>query len=84
RGGLAEAANGGGFVLPLPASLTLETRLPVAAPDVEPWLATIIRLADDQEYYAAASARARAAAAAYQPEVLGRRYRDYFDGILKS
>jgi glycosyltransferase involved in cell wall biosynthesis len=84
RGGLAEAANGGGFVLPLPASLTLETRLPVAAPDVEPWLATIIRLADDQEFYAAASARARVAAAAYQPEVLGRRYRDYFDGILKS
>ncbi|MBL9219294.1 MAG: glycosyltransferase [Opitutaceae bacterium] len=84
RGGLAEAANGGGFVLPLPASLTLETRLPVAAADVEPWLATIIRLADDQEFYAAASARARVAAAVYQPEVIGRRYRDYFDGILKS
>ena len=83
RGGLSEAANGGGFVLPLPASLTLETRTPVAAADVEPWLATIIRLADDQEYYAAASTRARAAGAAYQPEVLGRRYVDYFTGILK-
>jgi hypothetical protein len=51
---------------------------------VEPWLATIIRLADDQEHYAAASARARAAAAAYQPETLGRRYVDYFTGILKA
>jgi glycosyltransferase involved in cell wall biosynthesis len=84
RGGLAEAANGGGFVLPLPASLTLETRTPVAAADVEPWLAAIIRLADDQEYYAAASARARAAAATYGVDTLGRRYVDYFTGILKT
>lgn len=84
RGGLPEAANGGGFVLPLPPSLTLETRTPVAAADVEPWLATITRLADDQEFYAAAAVRAHAAAAAYQPEVLGRRYVDYFTGILKS
>lgn len=84
RGGLPEAANGGGFVLPLPAALTMETRTPVAAADVEPWLATIIRLADDQAFYAAASARAHAAAAAYQPEVLGRRYVDYFTGILTT
>lgn len=83
RGGLPEAANSGGFVLPLPASLTMETRTPVAAAEVEPWLAVIIRLADDQEYYAAASARARAASAAYQPEVLGRSYVDYFTGILR-
>lgn len=84
RGGLPEAANGGGFVLPLPASLTMETRTPVAAADVEPWLATIIRLADDQDFYAAASARARAAANPYQPEILGRRYVDYFTGILPA
>lgn len=82
RGGLAEAASGGGFVLPLPASLTMETRSPVAAADVEPWLTMIIRLADDQEFYAEASARARAAGAAYQPAILGRRYADYFTGIL--
>lgn len=84
RGGLAEAANGGGFVLPLPPSLTVETRLPVAAADVEPWLALIIRLADDQEFYAAASARARAAGAAYESTPLGRRYVEYFTGILKT
>ncbi|HEY0865072.1 MAG TPA: glycosyltransferase [Lacunisphaera sp.] len=82
RGGLAEAANGGGFVLPLPPSLTLETRTPVAAADVEPWLAVMLRLADDEKFYAEASARARAAGAAYQPATLGRRYVDYFTGIL--
>jgi len=82
RGGLPEAANSGGFVLPLPPSLTMATRLPVAAADVAPWLDLIIRLADDQEFYAAASARARAAGAAYEPATLGRRYVGYFTGIL--
>ena len=83
RGGLPEAANGGGFVLPLPPSLTLETRTPVAAEDVAPWLDQILRLADDEEYYAAASARARRAGAAFQPDTLARRYVDYFASILQ-
>jgi glycosyltransferase involved in cell wall biosynthesis len=84
RGGLAEAANGGGYVLPLPPSLTLESRTPVAAEDVTPWLEQIIRLADDEEYYAAASVRARRAGAAFQPDTLARRYVDYFTSILQS
>lgn len=82
RGGLPEAANGGGFVLPLPATLTMETRTPVTAEDVAPWLETITRLADDQAFYTAASARAHAAGAALRPEVLGPRYVNYFSGIL--
>ncbi len=84
RGGLPEAANGGGFVLPLPAALTLQTRRPVAAEDVTPWLDTIVRLADDHEHYAQASARARAAGQAFQPETLGPRYLDYFTRILRG
>ena len=84
RGGLAEAANGGGFVLPLPAALTLQSREPVAAGEVTPWLDTIVRLADDQEFYAQSSARALAAGQAYQPEVLGPRYTAYFNGILQG
>jgi len=82
RGGLAEAANGGGFVLPLPKSLKLETRTPVAAADVEPWLEVMLRLADDEQFYAEASARARAAGAAYQPAVLAPRYVDFFQRLL--
>ena len=84
RGGLPEAANGGGFVLPLPASLTLETRQPVAAADVAPWIETIMRLADDAPHYAAASARAHAAGAAFLPESLAPRYVDYFTRILQG
>ncbi|MDI1336541.1 MAG: glycosyltransferase [Lacunisphaera sp.] len=84
RGGLAEAANGGGFVLPLPKSLTLETRTPVAAADVEPWLEVMLRLADDADFYAEASARARAAGEAYQPAVLAPRYVNFFQQVLRA
>lgn len=84
RGGLAEAANGGGFVLPLPKSLTLETRTPVAAADVSEWLELIIKLADDPKFYAEASARARAAGATVQPAALAPRYVAFFESVLKK
>jgi glycosyltransferase involved in cell wall biosynthesis len=83
RGGLPEAANGGGFVLPLPPTLTLETREPVGAAEVAPWLELMGRLADDQDYYAVASARALAAGAAFQPAMLKPRYHAYFSGMLR-
>jgi glycosyltransferase involved in cell wall biosynthesis len=82
RGGLPEAANGGGFVLPLPASLTLETHTPVAAADVAPWLEVIKRLADDQDFYARASARARSAGEFYMPASVAPRYVDFFESVL--
>lgn len=82
RGGLPEAANGGGFVLPLPSSLTLETRMPVNADDVNPWLELMVRLADDEEYYAAAVSRARSAGAAYQEAVISPRYVDFFSRVV--
>jgi glycosyltransferase involved in cell wall biosynthesis len=83
RGGLPEAAGGGGFVLPLPASLTLQTRKPVAPEDVAAWLEKIIHLADDATGYAAASERARIAGATNRPETLSPRYVAYFEGILR-
>ena len=47
RGGLAESCNGAGFVLPLPADLTTQTRRPVPARAVEPWIEPIAKLAFD-------------------------------------
>jgi glycosyltransferase involved in cell wall biosynthesis len=84
RGGLPEAANNGGFVLPLPAELTMETRKPVSAGDVAPWIEAIARLADDPAHYAASSSRALAAGAAFRPEMLAPRYVAYFTGILNG
>jgi glycosyltransferase involved in cell wall biosynthesis len=84
RGGLAEAANGGGFVLPLPAELTLETRLPVSAAGVARWVELIEKLADDDAFYAAASTRARAAGEAYLPQNLAPRYVEFFERVLAN
>jgi len=84
RGGLAEAAHGGGFVLPLPASLTMETRLPVSAEAVAPWFALIEKLADDDAFYAESTARAKAAGDIYLPAKLTPRYVEYFNRILKG
>lgn len=83
RGGLPEAANDGGFVLPLPAELTLETRTPVAAEAVAPWLEFIEKLADDT-FYATASVRARAAGEIYLPQNLAARYVEFFERVLAS
>ena len=81
RGGLPEAANGGGFVLPLPESLTTETNSPVPAADVMPWLECMERLVDDA-VYARESARAQAAGVAFSPETLAPRYIEFFERVL--
>jgi glycosyltransferase involved in cell wall biosynthesis len=83
RGGLAEAANGAGFVLPIPPEVTPATRLPVAREIVEPWVDLIIRLSDDQEFYEQASARAREAARIYSWEVLAPAYVAWFGQFLR-
>ncbi|QYM80100.1 glycosyltransferase [Horticoccus luteus] len=84
RGGLPEAANGGGFVVPLPADLTLETRTPVGPAAVAPWVEFIEKLADDDAFYAAASSRARAAGESYRPQNLAPRYVEFFERVLAS
>lgn len=83
RGGLPEAANDGGFVLPLPDGLTLDTRAPVSADAVAPWVEIIEKLAED-DVYAAASTRARAAGETYLPQNLAPRYVELFERVLAS
>lgn len=78
RGGLAESCNGAGFVLPLPASLTAETRRPVSAEAVEPWIEPIVKLAFDEQFYQDAVERTRQAARMYAREELAPRYVDFF------
>lgn len=78
RGGLAEAANGAGFVLPLPADLTPLANRPVPAAMVEAWVETIIKLEDDPELYAREAERARQASKAYLREDLTPRYTEFF------
>ncbi len=84
RGGLAESCNGAGFVLPLPASLQLSTRVPVEPAAVEPWLAIIEKLAFDEAFYQDAVARARQAAGMYDRQKLARQYVDFFVRTLSQ
>ncbi|MFN7939625.1 MAG: hypothetical protein U0R19_40235 [Bryobacteraceae bacterium] len=82
RGGLEESCNGAGFVLPLPADLTVDTRKPVAAEAVQPWIETIERLCFDEEEYQRQAAKAKQAAAMYSRESLTPRYVAFFKQVL--
>lgn len=82
RGALAETCNGAGFVLPLPADLTMQSSRPVDREAVEPWLSVIARLCQDDAFYAQEAARARAAAGMFRREVLAPRYVRFFENIL--
>lgn len=84
RGGMAENCRGAGFVLPLPADLTSETRVPVAPAVVQPWVSVIERLADDGAFYEDQSRRARDAGKYYHPDSLAPRFAKFFERVLKT
>ncbi len=81
RGGLAEMCKSGGFVLPLPPDLTLETRTPVSPAAVQPWLELLIRLGDDEAFYEAASSRAAEAGTAFQRDRVAGQYVEFFEKV---
>lgn len=83
RGGLPEVCRGGGFVLPLPEALTPESRTPVAAESVRPWLDVIARLCGDVSFYDDACDRARQAGRAYDFEATADLYDAFFTSMLQ-
>jgi glycosyltransferase involved in cell wall biosynthesis len=83
RGGLPEACNGAGFVMPLPPEVTPETEHPVEPEVVAPWIELIERLEGDAAFYAEEVERARQASAAYRPETLAPRYVEYFGKVAE-
>lgn len=82
RGGVPEMASEAGFVFTIPDSVTVADRVPVAAEVVQPWIETIIRLFDDEEFYQAECAKAQKAADRFSPEVLAPQYANFFRKIL--
>ena len=86
RGGLAEAAGGGGFVVPLPASLTPKTLRPVEAPDVAEWKELAVRLMTDDPFYAEACGRAQGAAATapWAPDAMRKRTLSFFSRACRA
>jgi glycosyltransferase involved in cell wall biosynthesis len=83
RGGLPEAAAGGGFVLPLPDDYTAEADRPVSPDAVRRWRDTVMMLMDDDGAYAAASARARAAGARYHADVVRPQILTFFARVCR-
>lgn len=83
RGGLPEACAGAGFVLALPASLTVSSRAPVSAEEARPWVDLVIRLADDQAFYQEACARAYEAGRVYRGDALAAQHIEYFRTIRR-
>lgn len=82
RGGLAEMCRGAGFVLPLPADLTLRTRNPVDAAAVEPWVEVILKLAFDQAFYEDAVKKVKEAAVECSAERIRKRYERFFESLM--
>lgn len=83
RGGLPETVSDGGFVIPMPASLTVETDHPVGPEVAMPWVALIERLTDDRAFYAEASDRALAQGQRYLPAALADRYVEYVQNLSR-
>ena len=59
RGGLSEMVGNAGTVLPLPVTLTMDTRVPVPVADTDAWFDMLVRIADDDAFHHALSLRAR-------------------------
>jgi len=51
RGDLPEAANGAGFVLPLPPGYAIAAKQPLEPAAVGPWREVVERLHDDEAFY---------------------------------
>ncbi|HLW75991.1 MAG TPA: glycosyltransferase, partial [Bryobacteraceae bacterium] len=84
RGGLPEVCNGAGFSIPMRKEIGPNYPAPVPAEDVAPWVELIARLEDDQDFYAAESAKARAAGEMYRPENLAPRYVEFFRRVADA
>ena len=83
RGGLPETCGDGGIILPVPEWLTPESEQAASAEEVQPWVAAVEKLFDDEEEYAAACERARLAARRFLPENLAPQYRAFFAEVWR-
>ncbi len=81
RGGIPEALGDAGIVLPLPERLTPFTRELPAPGEVAPWVEAIIRLWDDEEWYADRSLHARDESRRWDPEVIEPLYVEFFRSL---
>ncbi len=78
RGALPETLGGAGVLLPLPERLTSDTRELPSPQEVWPWIEAIERAWDDPDWYAELARRSVAESRRRAPEILERRYVEFF------
>ena len=81
RGSLPEIVGDAGFLFDIPEKYTSAIRELPTAEEVTPWVETIIRLWDDEEFYRSVSSRAKDRSNRWRPEQLAPRYREFFSNI---
>jgi len=74
RGGIPETLSDAGITLPIPDRITQATRMLPTAEEVEPWVAAVIRLWDDAEFYEEHRQKALREAKRWDPAVVGPQY----------
>jgi glycosyltransferase involved in cell wall biosynthesis len=81
RGGIPETLGNAGIVLPIPERITPITRMLPTAEEVAPWVEAVIRLWDDEEFYADHQRRALAESRRWSPEVREPQYVRFFSDL---
>lgn len=84
RGGLPEASSGGGFVVPIPESVTMQSTTPPDAAGASAWTDLAVRLMTDDAFYGEARARAEVASASLRPEALRGRILGFYSRVVRS
>jgi glycosyltransferase involved in cell wall biosynthesis len=77
------AAGGGGYVLPVPAWMTVETTTVPSETEIDPWFDAVCAVWDDLTLYRRIAGRARSLAEARYGEARSRaRHVDYFSSLV--
>jgi glycosyltransferase involved in cell wall biosynthesis len=84
RGGLPEALENAGFLFDVPDKYTPESRSVPSAAEVAPWVQTIIRLWDDEDFYKQQCALCVAAAEKWRPEKLAPVFESFLLSVFTS
>lgn len=84
RGALPETLGDAGFLFTPPDCCTPTSRQTPSARDVAPWLATIEKLWDDPAWDARHRDRALEAARRWEPDLVARRYLDFFESVARK
>ena len=84
RGSLPEVIGEAGFLIPIPDRYTPRSRIVPTAEEVEPWIARITQLWDDEAFYNETSRRSREAAEAYREDIVADQYAAFFRRVVNQ